>query len=347
MKSRDLIYNFALLFLLNPFVGSGFTSFLETDLNALAIITPSIVFLFTRNIVGLLCLILFFFFEFSYVYYLQIFILLIELKNYKPNKKILEFTVYIWFLLFLFQLFIPDLLNILFFRDLSLIVGRGYSSFGPEPATSGLFALCFFFAFDLNKYIKFLILILIIATFNIWIFIAFIILFVIKNIDKPFKILLLSTLSVLLIIYNFKYIVQILPLRFVQFYQYLSQSDFLSIFEDTSLNNRFQGLSVFIYSILSLEFGINNYLISDYLVANNKIFRREISSGILVPFNSYGFLFFPFLFYLIKKSILRIDKFIILILFFFTGSFAHIFPLYFLIYDNFSFNTTLQRQKNS
>ena len=319
------IFNIVFFISLNPFLGSSLFGF-ETDLS-LFFLTSVILFLIFRvNFLLILFLPITLIIPVKFLFYILFLIFINKIKNFPISTKILKLTIITWISLLIIEILFPELHSNLFFRNQMLFVGRGYSSFGPEPVTAGLFALCMFLCFkdNLSMLYKILIAIIILATFNFAI-VLFFILLIFKNYFN-FKTILITFLTTLLVVgLTNDYVI---PIRLNEFIKVFSTFDLdiiiNFILSDRSLSNR-------LIPFLSLY------------TDNNSL----ISSGIFVPFNYYGILYVIPTIYIFSK-INSINKLIVLILFCVSGSPAHLMPLYLLFkpkkkQNDISINSTLQR----
>lgn len=238
------------------------------------------------------------------------------------NKiKIVKHSIVLWFLLLIIEIIIPEVHNILFFRDVTLMVDRGFNSFGPEPATTGFFAMSFFLLFKDKLDIKYKILvsIVIFATFNFPIILSYILILAISFIRTKrfsFKSIFYNLLLIgvfFIIAYSNK---NSFPPRFNLMLNALLEKDIYSFFlNDTSIQNRFNQ----IFNIFENQNGLS---------------KKINSSGLPVLFNYYGVLSWFVIIYIVYKIKFSFNKIVVFAIFLFTGSLAHYMPLKFLLSKN-------------
>lgn len=316
------------LIVLNPFVFSGLLP-LNTDINIFYFCAPLLFSIFFKKYSILLLYSLLLFMPLKYGFYL-INIVFISFFNIK-KIKIVENSISLWIFLLLFEVFIPNAYDILFYRDTMAMVGRGFNSFGPEPATTAFFALGVFLIYKdklIFKY-KILISIIIFATFNLPIILSYLFVLVFPIFQgfsfKRIVYTLLFTFTFFIIVFLNK---NSLPSRFNLMLDVLLNKDIYNFFlNDASIQNRFNQ----IYNIIP---------------GQNNLSTNINSSGIPVLFNYYGMLSWFFIIYIIYKMKFSINRILVFTLFLFAGSFAHFMPLKFLIskYEkNISLDSSLQR----
>lgn len=325
---HNKLFNVVFLFCLNPFIGSGFIN-LNTDLNLFYLLSVVLFLVYRVNILVILIIPFALILPVKYLFYVLLLIFVYKIKSYTVSNKILKFTVIIWFSILILEILFPEIRSILFFRDQTLYVGRGYSSFGPEPTTTGLFALSFFLCFKdkLSWLYKIIVSIIILATFNFIIIVIFILLMIKNYFRFNFETILITSLTTLILLgltANLN-----MPSRMIEF---------MTVFASLNLDD----IINFILNDSSLSTRLIPFL--EYNTTDNSL----ISSGLFVPFNFYGFIYLIPTIYIISK-VNSINKMIVLLLFFVSGSAAHLMPLYFFFKTNkydISTNSSLQRQKD-
>jgi hypothetical protein len=314
------------LIVLNPFVFSGLLP-LNTDINVFYFCAPLLFSIFYKKHSILFLYFLLLLMPLKYGFYI-INIVFISFFNIK-KIKIVEKSIILWIILLLLEIFFPTFYDVLFFRDTIVIADRGFNSFGPEPATTGFFALGVFLLFKdkLSAKYRILINIIIFATFNFPIILSYLFLLFFDRIKgfslkRIFYGLLLICTFFIVIFFN----KNSFPLRFNLMLDALLNKDiYYFVLNDSSIQTRFN-------QIFNIIPGQNN--LSDNIN----------SSGIPVLFNYYGILSWFFIIYIIYKMKFSLNRIVLFTLFLFTGSFAHFMPLKFLIskYEkNISLNSSL------
>lgn len=311
---------------LNPFVFSGLLP-LNTDINIFYFCAPLLFSIFFKKYSILLLYSFLLITPIKYGFYI-INIVFITFFNIK-KIKIVEKSINLWIFLLLLEIFLPTAYDILFYRDTIAMVGRGFNSFGPEPATTGFFALGVFLLYKdkLSTKYKILINIIIFATFNFPIILSHLLILAFPRIKR---------FSIKKIIYSLFFVCTFfiviflnknsLPSRFNLMLDALLNKDlYYFILNDTSIQTRLSQIYNIIPGQKNLSENIN-------------------SSGIPVLFNYYGMLSWFFIIYIIYKMKFSLNRIVVLLLFLFAGSFAHFMPLKLLLTkheENIDLNSSL------
>lgn len=319
-KIFDILY---WIFLLNPFVFSGLTSWTGSDLNVLVVAITFV--MLSRYGIGIIViatsLVLSIILSPKVGFYILNIVSLIYASMRFRQIDILfaiRLTVKLWLIMMLVNMIMPGIHYNLFNRgEFSIAGGRGYSAFSPEPVTTALFSGGFYFTFkrSLRAWEKWSILFILIATLNAAALPFLIVLF--------FELKLRLKAFVLTIFFIFVSLVEFDELRiYDQFSNLFGKEEILNI--DLSLSNRFNSIRACERMIKEndwLGFDYSNILVSKWRVP------LTIPAGFLVWLPQIGIFAIIFWLWLLTKtdSILKIA---LLVLAVFTGSLAHLFPLF-------------------
>jgi hypothetical protein len=324
---RFKLKNLVLLFLLNPFVLSGIIP-LGSDVSIFYILSILFLALF-KDPKSLIILTLVSFIDLVGAFHVLIFYLIYSNKVPKIEPLDINIFLIISFLLLILQMVDPTIYNGLFFRDLLFDSSRGYSGFGPEPATSALIllALALYFDSSLTSFQRFGLSLLLLATLNPISIFGVLIIF--RKMKRRWAIVILIVASTAFLQLG----VNRTDLRIFQLISRLSSEDIIGVLEyDRSISARFNVIRVFKLMIQQFD-----YFGFDY--SNIQVGSGSMRIPMIIPAGFFSRLGDLGLLLLIIVSLMfhRIrtkSKFFVCCLFLFVGSMGHVFPLMYLLNDD-------------
>ena len=325
--------NLVVLFLLNPFVLSGIYN-IGSDVSIFYLLSILLVAFF-KDIKCLIILILAFIFDITSAFYILIFYLILFQKLPKIDRLDINIFLGLSFFLLILQVSIPNVYDTLFFRDLLDDSSRGFSSFGPEPATAALILLSMVLLFEnsLSIYQRFGFTVLLIATFSPISILGLVLIY--RKIGMRKGLFLFFMLFVILI--------QIGPelqhLRVYHLLSKLSNEELMMVLEqDRSLSVRLNAIRVPKLMIQRLDFLGFDYR-DMYVGSGATRIPMLITSGFLSRLSQLGIVLIA-LISIVFYRIRSLNKFIICCLFLFVGSMGHLFPLIYLLrYDRNNYSS--------
>lgn len=316
--------NLIVLFLLNPFVLSGIYN-IGSDVSIFYLLSILLV-AFLKDSRILIVLSLTFLFDRTSAFYLLIFYLIFFEKLPKIDR--LDINIFLGSSLFLLilQVSFPNVYESLFFRDLLDDSSRGFSSFGPEPATAALILLSMALLFEnsISIYQRLGFTALLLATFSPIAIIGLVLIY--RNIGMKKGIFIFLSLIVILIEIG----PEIQHLRVFQLLSKLSNEELMNVLEqDRSLSVRLNAVRVPKLMLQRLDFFGFDY--RDVFVGSGSArIPLLITAGFLARLSQLGIVLVA-LILLVLYRIRSLNKFIIFCLFLFVGSIGHLFPLIYLL----------------
>ena len=262
-------------------------------------------------------------------FHVVIFYLIYSKKVPKIDSLDINIFLIISFLLLILQIVVPTIYNELFFRDLLFDSSRGYSGFGPEPATSALILLALALYLDnyLTSFQRFGLSLLLLATLNPISIFGVLIIF--RKMKRRWAIVILIVASTALLQLG----VNRTDLRIFQLISRLSSEDIIGVLEyDRSISTRFNVIRVF--KLMIQQFDYFGFDYSNIQVGSGSMrIPMIITAGFFSRLGDLGILLLiivSLMFHRIRTK----SKFVVCCLFLFVGSMGHVFPLMYLLNDD-------------
>lgn len=324
---RLRLKNLVLIFLLNPFVLSGIFRF-GSDVSIFYLLSILFLAIF-QDPKTLIILAIVSFIDLVGAFHVLIFLLIYS--NRIPKIESLDINIFliISFALLLLQITFPNIYNVLFFRDLLVDSSRGYSGFGPEPATSALILLAMSLHLDssLTSYQRFGFSLLLLFTLNPISILGVPIIYRKIKIGWVVFVLVIASIGFLQLGVNSN------DLRIFQLISRLSSEDIVGVLEyDRSLSARYNAVRATRLMINQFD-----YFGFDYsnLTVGSGVMRIPIiiPAGFLSRLGDLGLILLIMLFILFHRIRTK-SKLLVCCLFLFVGTMGHLFPLMYLLNDD-------------
>lgn len=319
--------NVLILFILNPFIFSGVVP-IGSDVS-IFYLSSILIIGASRLPVIIPIIILFALVDITTSLHLFVFFLITKGKFPSITKNDLKFFLLVSYLFLLIQLVNPELYDLFFYRNLVSDSSRGYSSFGPEPATSALILISMLFCFEhvMDKRMKWLFAILSLMTFNMISLIGLVLYFLHQKKSHIITLAIITGVSVYLLS------PLISDLRIFKITQLVYENKFQNIVEaDRSLSARYNAIRVPIAMLSNQDFfgfDYSNIYVGKGLNSVNLI----VPAGIFAKIQHLGILSLFIFFYFMSK-IKDLKNTLVLMFFIFVGSMGHPFPMFYLLQGN-------------